>query len=665
MNIFFSIHIINICFSDIEASLPRKKAKHERVEHIGAEHSERKSTVESARDCGFEEYNEFRRSNKRKELEDAIDDNLEQNGEENLTLSSQNTFFQINYLFPKNTESNPGVKASEVVSISDQAIKNVQSFHKTKLPKFRTAFPKNFHDYESEESIKTKCMTQSVSESQFPGLDIYTGSENLARENSHNYFFENKISCFNNAQEYSNDVVNQDSEPNEEIISNLDENNGPLQDDHAQGKHDMGIDFLKAHNSEQPYNDISAQDRDKAIENFILQMANKVIVGLQNELSSIIREELGSKINKHDNSTDSDLMEPGILSDLQNKNSIFYRFEFKKNDDFKEIYKNRDRLVKFEYYTYFNLSPFDVMQKIKGYDLLSYSLELKKTGIHLIVSEIRYLLSIFELKNDYNIAKGHVLLVHYYYNIIKILANLIFGNNQEANKEKPEEKRYEAAALIQKRIFFMRKLLSELFILFQNDINKVKMYRILNMINFFSTVVGHKGSYFRKNHYILKMRFIFRFLFDPDLKPNNIFLAEIIHDIHSKNIIHCVEMYFKKKLTALFYDYYCINIYFDKVLAIIDSYKVYNDLLKFLKIEVGEIEKLKQKACIESMSGYTNARLISMLKIYIELECRVTYLERKIWSEDICVLSFFRYNSFEKVIKKVHKNIDVHHKKDL
>ncbi|TBU00747.1 hypothetical protein CWI37_0913p0020, partial [Hamiltosporidium tvaerminnensis] len=73
-----------------------------------------------------------------------------------------------------------------------------------------------------------------------------------------------------------------------------------------------------------------------------------------------------SKINKHDNSTDSDLMEPGILSDLLNKNSIFYRFEFKTNEDLEEIYKNRDRLVKFEHYTYFNLKNFDVMQKIKG-----------------------------------------------------------------------------------------------------------------------------------------------------------------------------------------------------------------------------------------------------------------------------------------------------------
>ncbi|TBT98168.1 hypothetical protein CWI37_1871p0010 [Hamiltosporidium tvaerminnensis] len=357
MNIFFSIHIINICFSNIEASLPRKKAKHEHIEHIGAEYSERKSKVESAKDCGFEEYNELRRSNNRKELEGAKYDNKEQNSEENLTLSSQNSFFQKNYLFPKNTESKPVDKASEVFGIGDQAIKNVQSFPKTKLPPFRTAFPKKFYDYDSAESIKTKPMAQSVSESQFPGLDIYTGSDNLAKENSHNYFFENKFFCSTNAQEHRTEVVNQDSELNEEINSNLGENTGPLKDYHAQKEHDMGIDFLKAHD---------AQDRDKAIENFVIQMEKRVSVDLQNELSSIIQEELSSKINKHDNSTDSDLMEPGILSDLLNKNSIFYRFEFKTNEDLEEIYKNRDRLVKFEHYTYFNLKNFDVMQKIKG-----------------------------------------------------------------------------------------------------------------------------------------------------------------------------------------------------------------------------------------------------------------------------------------------------------
>ncbi|KAK1350390.1 hypothetical protein LUQ84_000628 [Hamiltosporidium tvaerminnensis] len=249
MNIFFSIHIINICFSNIEASLPRKKAKHEHVEHIGAEYSERKSKVESANDCGFEEYNGLRRSNNRKELEGAKNDNKEQNREENLTLSSQNSFFQKNYLFPKNTESKPVDKASEVFGIGDQAIKNLQSFPKTKLPPFRTAFPKKFYDYDSAESIKTKPMAQSVSESQFPGLDIYTGSDNLAKENSHNYFFENKFFCSTNAQEHRTEVVNQDSELNEEINSNLGENTGPLKDYHAQKEHDMGIDFLKAHES--------------------------------------------------------------------------------------------------------------------------------------------------------------------------------------------------------------------------------------------------------------------------------------------------------------------------------------------------------------------------------------------------------------------------------
>ncbi|KAK1350501.1 hypothetical protein LUQ84_3519 [Hamiltosporidium tvaerminnensis] len=643
---FFLFHIMHIFFSNAEASPIPKKCKKSDSRHVEFEHPNQKNRKNNPNHCDvgnifslaakdiklFQKNDALKRSNKSKEVNDRTKGDPEQIEEEKSTAISQIPFIQINNLFAKNPEINFEHKASEVFSFGHEPLNNDQSSSQTKLPSFKTGFPKQFYDYENLESTKTESRTQSTSEKQIFYFDISIRSENSFLENIKEHSFDDETPCINEAQGFCSEIENNDSEPNGEIESDFDKNNSSLQVNHTQRKHDQGMDFSNVYDSRWPYNNIKTQNRDIVIKKFVIEMTNKVSNTLQNELSLIIQEELGGKLNKQDNSTGVDLGEPEILSNLQKENERFFTKELKTNEDFEEIVEHGKRLVKFEANSYLNPRTSDEMQKAQGFNLINYSHELKNTKIHFIVPEIKYLLNSFEKNDNSIILKGHALLVDYYCKIIKILANLIFENNINANKNKTKEENNEAKILMNRRIFFLRKLLAELYILFQNEFNKVEIYRILNMINYFSTLVRNKRSYFRRLPCMLKLRYIFRFLFDPDSKPNNNFLAELIQDInniYTENKTENVEMFFQKKLTDLFYNYYCLPIYYEKVLTIINGYKIYPNIRNILDRETKKIKDLHKKTCMNNTAENAEAYLNAKLKEFMELERTLSYLEKK------------------------------------
>ncbi|TBU06198.1 hypothetical protein CWI36_0494p0010 [Hamiltosporidium magnivora] len=98
-----------------------------------------------------------------------------------------------------------------------------------------------------------------------------------------------------------------------------------------------------------------------------------------------------------------------------------------------KIYPNDFEVNGFEKNSYSNLSTSEIMQKIDGYHLINYANELRKTKIDLIVPELNYLLASFEENIIDNILHGNALLINYYYEITKIIINLILTNSNKVD----------------------------------------------------------------------------------------------------------------------------------------------------------------------------------------------------------------------------------------
>ncbi|TBU10178.1 hypothetical protein CWI38_1962p0010 [Hamiltosporidium tvaerminnensis] len=334
--------------------------------------------------------------------------------------------------------------------------------------------------------------------------------------------------------------------------------------------------------------------------------------------------------------------------------------------------------------SYSNLSTSEIMRKIDGYHLINYANELRKTKIHLIVPELNYLLDSFEENIIDNILHGNALLIHYYYEITKIIINLILANSnkfdiniirknsrgnekmegkeeksgkisKEEKKKKTLDESEDVRLLDIRRIFFIKRLLSELFPLFQYDSVKIEIYKTLNLLYFISHFIHLSRSYLRKYFFRYKMNFLFRFLFDSNINFKNDFNKKLIEDILGENENGTnPDLFIKSKLTALFRDYFCLDIFFDKGIAIIETYKVFaiakdKDKVVTKTNIIAKLKKDSEQNLLENIDAYKNRKI----NIFLKLEFEINHSEYLVLSTTISIMNFYKSRGPCEISKKL------------
>ncbi|TBU06199.1 hypothetical protein CWI36_0494p0020 [Hamiltosporidium magnivora] len=119
------------------------------------------------------------------------------------------------------------------------------------------------------------------------------------------------------------------------------------------------------------------------------------------------------------------------------------------------------------------------------------------------------------------------------------------------------------------------------------------------------------------------------------------------------------DFFIKSKLTALFRDYFCLDIFFYKGIAIIETYKVF--AIAKDKDKVGTktniISKLKEESkqnLLENIDPYTNRKI----NIFLKLEFEINHSEYLVLSTTISIMNFYKSRGPCEINKKLLEESD-------
>ncbi|TBU01792.1 hypothetical protein CWI36_1259p0020 [Hamiltosporidium magnivora] len=211
----------------------------------------------------------------------------------------------------------------------------------------------------------------------------------------------------------------------------------------------------------------------------------------------------------------------------------------------------------------------------------------------------------------------------------------------------------------------MRILISELFISFeQDDILKVQIYLLLNLLHYFSTLTLNRVVYFRTRIFKIKIRYIFRFIFDTNIKKGEDFKNSLLLGLICQLKMPNASKLLQRRLFDLFLNNFCVPIYIDSILALINIYRdKFGKVLKnILCVEEGEIKNLHQKINLLNFSENTQTHDIRMIEIFLELECRIIHLERRILRGSIHFMSFYEKKGYSSVYKIIFKQAESYYR---
>ncbi|TBU06779.1 hypothetical protein CWI39_0426p0010 [Hamiltosporidium magnivora] len=381
---------------------------------------------------------------------------------------------------------------------------------------------------------------------------------------------------------------------------------------------------------------------------FLNEVNHEYILIIKEELFSIIFTSNSIDNFNENNYYDDDLDEKNILENLKNKNSKFYPNEVKTFEDLKTI------LIS------------EWCKKITEYICLNPFKNIENTKINLIFPELNFFTEFFKENQFQYIFKGHILYVYYLYEVISLITYSIPLNNNMVVKYKSREKKSCSKNLIGKIIFFTRNLLSELFYSFQKNPEKIQIYRLLNTLHYFSTLTIEKGKYFSIFLFELKMRYIFRFLFETNIRIEDGFKNDLFLGIICQLTNPSASKLIQRRLFALICSHCSVNIYMDKATALVNIYRdkfCGNKRLETIfNQEAQNIINLKESINSMDFSQNKHDFDIQVLKILLELEFRISHIEKAILGNSILVTSFYAKKGYEFIYNSIIKQAEEYYK---
>ncbi|TBU07422.1 hypothetical protein CWI39_0320p0010 [Hamiltosporidium magnivora] len=360
---------------------------------------------------------------------------------------------------------------------------------------------------------------------------------------------------------------------------------------------------------------------------FFRKISQKNLNDVNHESILIIKEELLSLIFTS-NSTDN-----------CNENNYY-------DDDLDE--KNILENLKKKIQSSIPMNRLEWLEKITEYICLNPFKNIENTKINLLFPELNFLQN-FSKKT-----------------IISLITYSIPLNNDKVVKYKSCDKKSVSKNLIDKKIFFTRILLSELFYSFQKTHEKIRIYRLLNTLYYFSTVTIKKGKYFRISLFELKLRFIFRFLFDKNIRIEDGFKNDLFLCIICQLTNPSASKLIQRRLFALICSHCSVNIYMDKATALVNIYRdkfCGNKRLETIfNQEAQNIINLKESINSMDFSQNKHDNDIQVLKILLDLEFRISHIEKAILGNSILFMSCYAKRGYEFTYNSIIKQAEEYYK---
>ncbi|TBU00414.1 hypothetical protein CWI36_1645p0010 [Hamiltosporidium magnivora] len=348
-----------------------------------------------------------------------------------------------------------------------------------------------------------------------------------------------------------------------------------------------------------------------------------------------------------------------LFSIIFTSNSIDNCNENNYSDDLKTILMFGKKLVKLENNFFLNLSRLEWLEKITEFFCLNPFKNIENTKINLLFPELNFL-------QNFSKKTRHILYVHYLYKVISLITYSIPLNNDKVVKYESREKKSCSKNLIDKIIFFTRILLSELFYSFQKNPEKIQIYRLLNTLHYFSTLTIEKAKYFSISLFKLKMRFILRFLFDTNIRIEDGFKNDLSLGIICQLTNPSASKLIQRRLFALICSHCSVNIYIDKATALVNIYRdrfCGNKRLETIfNQEAQNIRNLKESITSMDFSQNKHDNDIQVLKILLELEFRISHIEKAILGNSILVTSFYAKKGYEFIYNSIIKQAEKYYK---
>ncbi|TBU13114.1 hypothetical protein CWI38_0526p0010 [Hamiltosporidium tvaerminnensis] len=579
------------------------------------------------------------------------------NKQESFQANPQTSYLHEDYIPEENIEISSFDNASLHITCSDDN-KTVSSIYSpTPLPAFHIAFPEKARKEQISEHFEEESMKRDVVNKQFNTET--TCSQPIINDLS--TLWSEEVSILN--QEFQPANIPVEIQINRSIPYNV-----KVSEIINDAK------FCFRNNEILVYEGIKNSISDEPSFNCFMNqiISERNLDKVNQESVQVIKQELHRIIFSSDSVdnctenkyTDDGLDEENILFKLKDKNSEFYRNEYETYEDLKTILKFRRKLVKFENTFFPELATSEWAKTIEQNMCVNPLENIKKSKINLIFPELNLFFESFKANQFAYISKGHILYVHYLYEIMSLLTYSIFQNNESFLKNKSKDEISRSKILMNRRIFFMRILISELFISFEQDILKVQIYLLLNLLHYFSTLTLNRAVYFNTLLFKIKIRYIFRFIFDTNIKTGedfkNSLLLGLIYQLKMPNASKLLQ----RGLFDLFLNNFCVPIYIDSILALINIYrdkfgKVSTDIVS---VEGKEIKNLHQKINLLNFSQNTQTHDSRMLEIFLELECRISNLERRILRGSIQFMSFYAKRGYASVYKSILKQAELYYR---
>ncbi|TBU09093.1 hypothetical protein CWI36_0064p0050 [Hamiltosporidium magnivora] len=536
-------------------------------------------------------------------------------------LVPMKSYLHENYIPEENIEISSFDNASLHITCSDDN-KTVSSIYSpTPLPAFHIAFPEKAGKERISEHFEEESMKRDVVNKQFTTEN--TCSQPIINDLSTLCYEEVSIL----SQEFQPANIPLEIQINRSIPYNVKESETINK-----------TTFLATNNEILVYEGIKNSISDEPSFNCFMNqiISERNLDKVNQESVQVIKQELHRIIFSSDSVdncteneyTDDGLDEENILFKLKDKNSEFYRNEYETYEDLKTILKFRRKLVKFENTFFSELTTSEWAKTIEQNMCVNPLENIKKSKINLIFPELNLFFESFKANQFAYILKGHILYVHYLYEIMGLLTYSIFQNNENFLKNKSQDEISRSKILMNRRIFFMRAV------------------------------------YFNTFLFRIKIRYIFRFIFDTNIKTEeefkNSLLLGLIYQLKMPNASKLLQ----KGLFDLFLNNFCVPIYIDSILALINIYrdkfgKVSTDIVS---VEGKEIKNLHQKINLLNFSQNTQTHDSRMLEIFLELECRISNLERRILRGSIQFMSFYAKRGYASVYKSILKQAELYYR---
>ncbi|KAK1349468.1 hypothetical protein LUQ84_3596 [Hamiltosporidium tvaerminnensis] len=372
-----------------------------------------------------------------------------QNKQESFQANPQTSYLHENYIPEENIEISSFDNASLHITCCDDN-KTVSSIYSpTPLPAFHIAFPEKAGKERISEHFEEESMKRDVLNKQF------------TTENTCSQPIINDLSTLC-SEEVS--ILSQEFQPANKPVEIQTNRSIPYNVKVSEIINDAK--FCFRNNEILVYEGIKNRILDEPSFNCFMNqiISERNLDKVNQESVQVIKQELHRIIFSSDSVdnctenkyTDGGLNEENILFKLKDKNSEFYRNEYETYEDLKTILKFRRKLVKFEN-TFFSELATSEWSKIIEQNMCVNPLEnIKKSKINLIFPELNLFFESFKANQFAYISKGHILYVHYLYEIISLLTYSIFQNNENFLKNKSQDEISRSKILMNRRIFFMR-----------------------------------------------------------------------------------------------------------------------------------------------------------------------------------------------------------------